>query len=364
MKPRFLAFVLSLSLLLTGCGWLDGSYTSVKVHRENRPAAPSGAVSAANKQELRAALEDVIDMGAQTAAIKVGKYPEETLTQDVILAVRYAMDSYPIGAYAVENIDYEIGTSAGEPAVAVNITYRHGAAAIKRIRKVRNMENAAAQVKAALYNCDASLVMAVEEFKPEDMTQVVEDYAAAYPQVVMETPKVTELTHGTGDSRVLEISFSYQNSRDDLKNMQTQVKPVFDAAMLYVSNNAEEHQKFSQLYSFLMERFDYKVETSLTPAYSLLHHGVGDSKAFARVYAAMCRGEGLECMTVTGTCNAEPRTWNMVKENGCYYHVDLLYCNTIGTYQPRTDAEMEGYVWDYSAYPVCDGNPEKEMSEK
>ncbi len=364
MKPRVLALVLSLSLLLTGCGWLDGSYTSVKIHRENRPASPSDAVSAANKQELRAALEDVIDMGVQMAAIKVGQYPEEKLTQDVILAVRYAMDSYPIGAYAVENIDYEIGTSVGEPAVAVNITYRRSAAELKRIRKVRNMENVAAQVKAALYNCDASLVMAVEEYRAEDVTQVVEDYAADYPQVVMEIPKVTELTHGSGNSRVLEISFAYQNSRDDLKNMQAQVKPVFDAAMLYVSNNAEERQKFSQLYSFLMERFDYKVETSLTPAYSLLHHGVGDSKAFAQVYAAICRSKGLTCMTVTGTCNAEPRTWNMVKENDCYYHVDLLHCNEIGAYRTRTDAEMEGYVWDYSAYPVCDGKPEKEMSEK
>lgn len=354
MKPRILALMLAASLMLTGCGWLDGSYSSVVVHREHRTSSHNDAVSAANKKELRSAMEDIIEMGTQTAAIKVGQYPEERLTEDVILAVRYATSTFPIGAYAVDKIDYEIGTSAGEPAVALNITYRRSPAEIQRIRKVRNMDTAESQVKAALYNCDASLVIAVEEYKPVDMTQVVEDYAAAYPQVVMEVPKVTELIHGSGNSRVVELSFAYQNSRDDLKNMQTQVKPVFDSSMLYVSSNAEDHQKYAQLYAFLMERFDYKVETSLTPAYSLLHHGVGDSKAFAQVYAAMCRGKGLECMTVTGTCNAEPRTWNMVKENDRYYHVDLLYCNSVGAYSPRTDAQMEGYVWDYSAYPACD----------
>lgn len=364
MKRYFLALIFTVTLLFTGCGWMDGNYTSVVAHREHRTPSPNDAVSVANKIELRAALEDIVAMGTQTAAIKVGDYPEDRLEEDVILAVRYAGSTYPIGAYAVEKIDYEIGTSGGEPALAVNITYRRSAAEIQRIRKVRNMDAAASQVKAALYNYDASLVMAVEEYFPVDMTQVVEDYAAAYPQVVMEIPKVTELLYGSGNGRVVEMSFTYQNSRDDLRTMQAQVKPVFDAAVLYVSSNADEHQKFSQLYSFLMERFDYKVETSMTPAYSLLHHGVGDSKAFAQVYAVMCRSEDLECMTVTGTCNAEPRTWNMVKQDGCYYHVDLLYCNSIGAYQPRTDEEMEGYVWDYSAYPVCNGVPEKENGEK
>lgn len=363
MKPRFLAFILILTLLLSGCSWLNGSYTSVVAHREHRTTSPNDAVSASDKKELRAALEDIIDMGTQTAAIKVGSYPGDRLTEDVILAVRYAQKDYPVGAYAVEKIDYEFGTSGGEPAVAVNITYRRSTAEIQRIRKVKSMDTAASQVKAALYNYDANLVMMVEEYTSVDMTQIVEDYAAAYPQVVMEIPKVTELLYGSGNSRVVELSFAYQNSREDLKTMQTQVKPVFDAAMLYVSSNAEEHQKYAQLYAFLMERFDYKIETSLTPAYSLLHHGVGDSKAFAQVYAAMCRSEDLECMTVTGTCNAEPRTWNLVKEDGCYYHVDLLYCNSMGAYQPRTDDQMEGYVWDYSAYPVCDGKPEKENEE-
>lgn len=364
MKPRFLTFLLMLTLVLTGCSWLDGSYSSVVAHREHRTSAPSDAVSASDKKELRAALEDIIDMGTQAAAIKVGGYPADRLTEDVILAVRYAKKDYPVGAYAVEGIEYEIGTSGGEPAVAVNITYRRSAGEIQGIRKVRDMDTAASQVKAALTNYDASLVMMVEEYTSVDMMQIVEDYAAAFPQVVMEIPKVTELLYGTGNSRVVELSFAYQNSREDLKTMQTQVKPVFDAAMLYVSSNAQEHQRYAQLYAFLMERFDYKIETSLTPAYSLLHHGVGDSKAFAQVYAAMCRSKDLECMTVTGTCNAEPRTWNMVKQDGCYYHVDLLDCSLKGAYQPRTDDQMEGYVWDYSSYPVCDGVPVKENEEK
>ena len=99
-----------------------------------------------------------------------------------------------------------------------------------------------------------------------------------------------------------------------------------------------------------MERYDYKFETSITPAYSLLCHGVGDGEAFATVYAAMCRQAGLDSRVVTGTRAGEPWWWIMVCDNGTYYHVDLLQCNAAGGFRELTDTEMEGYVWDYSAY--------------
>ena len=189
------------------------------------------------------------------------------------------------------------------------------------------------------------------------MVQIVQDYASTHPQDVMETPQVTEEVYGIGHSRVLELTFSYQSGRDALRSMQSQVKPVFDSAVLYVSGEGAQGQKFSQLYAFLMERFDYKIETSITPAYSLLRHGVGDSRAFATVYAAMCRDAGLECIVVTGTRSGEPRTWNMICEDGFYWHVDLLRCNEDGRFLKALDADMEGYVWDYSAYPSCDNAP-------
>ena len=106
-----------------------------------------------------------------------------------------------------------------------------------------------------------------------------------------------------------------------------------------------------------MERFDYKVETSITPSYSLLRHGVGDSRAFATVYAAMCRAANLECIVVTGTRSGEPWSWNMICEDGYYWHVDLLNSNEKGKFEKKLDADMEGYVWDYSAYPLCDNAP-------
>ena len=192
-----------------------------------------------------------------------------------------------------------------------------------------------------------------DSYEQMDFGQIVRDYAMDHPQNVMETPQVTSEVYGIGQTRVVELTFAYQTSRDSLRTMQSQVQPVFDSAVLYVSGEGSQSQKYSQLYAFLMERFDYTVETSITPAYSLLRHGVGDSRAFATVYAAMCRAAGLDCIVVTGTRSGDPWVWNIICQDDVYYHVDLLRCNENGRFRRLLDEDMAGYVWDYSAYPRC-----------
>ena len=353
MKRNFVIMVLAMSLLLSGCGFLDGNYVSVTRHREQRLTSQNDVTSASNYLELMDVLEDMIADGREVAAINVAQYPQDALDDGMEMAIRHARENYPIGAYAVEDVQYELGTSGGDPALSVTIVYQHSRAEILRIRRVKDIQEAEKLISDSLEGYESSIVFLVENYFDRDFTQFVQDYAAAHPETVMETPQVTVGAYGTGQSRVVELIFTYQTSRDSLRRMQSQVKPVFDSAALYVSGDGEQRQKFSQLYAFLMERFDYKIETSITPAYSLLKFGVGDSRAFATVYAAMCRGAGLECLTVTGTRAGEPWVWNIVLDEGRYYHVDLLRCNETGRYQEKTDGEMAGYVWDYAAYPQC-----------
>ena len=353
MKRNFIIMVLAMSLLLSGCGFLDGNYVSVTRHREQRLTSQNDVTSASNYLELMDVLEDMIADGREVAAINVAQYPQDALDDGMEMAIRHARENYPIGAYAVEDVQYELGTSGGDPALSVTIVYQHSRAEILRIRRVKDIQEAEKLISDSLEGYESSIVFLVENYFDRDFTQFVQDYAAAHPETVMETPQVTVGAYGTGQSRVVELIFTSQTSRDSLRRMQSQVKPVFDSAALYVSGDGEQRQKFSQLYAFLMERFDYKIETSITPAYSLLKFGVGDSRAFATVYAAMCRGAGLECLTVTGTRAGEPWVWNIVLDEGRYYHVDLLRCNETGRYQEKTDGEMAGYVWDYAAYPQC-----------
>ena len=293
MKQKAILLMLVMSCLLSGCNVINRSYVSVEPHKEQRQQQQTDVIMASNYPELLDALKSMIASGTEVAAIKVPEYPENTIEYSMKQAIRYSREKDPIGSYAVADIVYEFGSSSGVPAVSVSITYHHNRSEIQRIRKAADIQKAERIVAEALKGYEPGMVILVDQYEDRDFSQFVQDYAEENPQTVMEIPQVSQNSYGSGEARVLELIFTYQTSRDALRRMQTQVQPVFDSAALYVSGEGEDFQKFSQLYGFLMERFDYKFETSITPAYSLLRHGVGDSRAFATVYAAMCRGAVL-----------------------------------------------------------------------
>ncbi len=353
---RMMGLVLLACLLFNGCASVfDGHYVSVTPYENQGSEDMDKAVAAADFEELCTALRTMTHNGVESGVISVARYDQNLISQEVPRAIAQVRAEDPITAYAVEQIEFEVGANAGQPAVAVQISYVHDRTQIRKIRSVETMGQAQNRIALELASYSAGVVLQVEQYEETDLAQWAEDYADLYPELVMECPEVTvDIYPESGESRVVELKFSYQNGRDDLRTMQSHVSPIFAASELYVGGDGAPREKFSQLYAFLMERFEnYTVETSLTPAYSLLIHGVGDAEAFASVYAAMCRQAGLECMSVGGTRNGSAWYWNIVRDGDRYYHVDLLQCSANGTFRECADGEMGGYVWDYSAYPVC-----------
>ena len=355
MKKIIIA-VMTVCMLLTGCSsWMDGHYASIKPHMEHNQQVGDGITAVSNTQQIRQALINMIENAVETRAISVEDMASEAVEKNMQRAIQYILTNHPLAAYAVEDIVYEVGITGGVPAVVVTVKYNHNRMEIQRIRQVQGMEKAVGLIYAALDELEQGVVLQVSDYVATDYAQLVENYALQNPNEVMEIPQVTVNVYpDSGLVRVVELKFVYQNTRESLRQMLRYVQPRFTSATLYVSGEEEQSVKFSRLYAFLMETASYTIETSITPAYSLLRHSVGDSKAFATVYAAMCRAAGLDCLVVTGTKSGEPWFWNIICEDGVYYHVDLLRASAVGQYLKLNDAQMEGYVWDYDAYPACE----------
>lgn len=353
---RILAALLTVCLwcALSGCDlWMDGNYFSVKPHLEENDGSRQESMEVTSFEQLQTALIELVEDGGQSSVIYMPGFQPGQLTGYMDRAIRYLTQNHAISAYAVDEIVYEIGTNTGRTAIAVDITYIHNRSEILRIRKTQSMADALEVIHGALEGCEAGIVVQIAAYEDVDFTQTVQDYVADHPDTCMEMPQVAAAVYPeSGEERVVELTFTYQTSRDALRDMQAYVEPVFEAADLNVSGEETESAKFALMYAFLMERSDYQVETSITPAYSLLRHGVGDSKAFATVYAAMCRRAELDCQVVTGTRGGEPWVWNIICEDGIYYHVDLLSSVKTGRLHKLHEADMQGYVWDYSAYPA------------
>ena len=344
---RFLALALAAVLCLPGCGWMDGSYVSVTPHQVGlRQTEEDSATTVSSYMELRSALVRLVDEGSTEGRFLLEAYPREAAESDARRAVEYVTKTHPIGAYAVESVETAFGTNA----LSVDIVYRNSRQEIESIRTVRGIEGAEKAVAEALDECSDRLVLQISGYQETDFSQMVRSYALLNPDRVMEVPSVTvRVCPDRGDVRVVELLLFYQTGRETLRTMREQVQPVFSSAALYVSGQADQRTKFSQLHAFLMERYDYRIQYTQTPAYSLLCEGTGDSRAFSQVYAAMCSRIGLEAVSVSGTRAGEKHQWNLICIDGVWYHLDLLGPQQ---FRPMTDAEMTGYEWDREAYPT------------
>lgn len=350
---RYVAFAAVLTVLVCifcGCGFWDGEYVSVEPYQQQNSGSQKKTITVANYQQMREAVVDLIDSGAESGILYIPNFSRGSVRFYMETAIRYATETTPIGAYAVENISYEIGTRSGKEAIALSISYRRELSEILRIEDADDMESACRIIDGEMEKCKPSVVVLVHDYKETDMVRYATAYAAQNPDLVMEIPAVEAYVYPeAGEERIVELIFTYKHDRDTLLQMKEKASYVFTASELYARSAGQVREKYAQLYAFLMERTNYLYEKSDTPAYSLLIEGRGDCKAFADVYAAMCRKAGLECHVVEGTRDGEPWTWNVIKFRGSNYHLDLLRCNQDGGFDPKIGSAMVGYSWDSSA---------------
>lgn len=353
---KYIALLVLCAILLAGCEaiWPDRDYVSVTPHEGQDNYSTQEVISVINESQIRMALLEVVENGVEHITLSAADFRGGNLTASVEAAIRFVTVDNAIGAYAVEQITYDTGTHAGVDAVAVNVDYRHDRTEIQRIKQAKNMDEARIIIESAIDQFESGVVLRIEGYEETDFVQYVADYADSYPELVMELPEVTFAVYPeSGSTRVLEIAFTYQTGRETMRNMRTFVQPIFVGAGNHVSSETKDSPKFSKLYSYLMDRAEYTLGSSVTPSYTLLQHGMGDSKTFAIVFASMCRWAGLECQVVEGTRDGEVWYWNIIGQNGVYYHVDLMRCEEAGKLQRKSDVDMDGYEWDREAFPVC-----------
>lgn len=348
---RVAVLFFALCLLLSGCtNWIDGSYSSVKPHIDT-DQTQNKTVTVSNYEELTAALISMIEGGTKSGIIPMQYSDDAAIHADMEKAIRDICKNDPFAAYTVNHIGYELSSSANRTAVSVQISYLQNRVSANQIQRVETQKQVEQLIAQQLKDCGSGVVLYFDTPEDVDYAQMVSDYALTYPQLVIEEPEVTVSCYPEmGQPQIVELRFSYQTSRAQLQSMQNQVAPFFTSAAQHVAGNWTDAAKYERLYSFLMGRYEYSIQTSITPAYSLLLHGEGDSRAFAVVYAAMCRQAGLECHVVTGTRDGSPWVWNAIRINGDYRYIDLIRCSQQREFHFHTQEEMTDYVWDYSAH--------------
>lgn len=369
---KIIACLLLLGLLagLSACG-TDDSYLSVRTHVEpSMPAteAPQQdeAPTAGNRSELRGAMLSFVRNWTEQGEIRISGYSGD-LSADLTETVRYITQEDPIGAYAVDYADAELRGDSQTGIVEVSIVFRRSAAEIDAIVTVSGVNGAHAKIRQALANFDAALTLRIRSYEDADFSGYIRTYCLEHPESAMALPEVSAAVYpDTGETRILELHFTYSQPRDTLRSMQTAVNTILDSAAAYVESGTTPQRSAELLARFLLARFTYTMadETPDMPAYDLLCSGRAHSLSFASVFYAECVRAGLECRLVSGTRGGESYWWNLLQLDETWYAVDLMRSveqggDTLALLDPAA-LRGEGYDWDAEAYP---SNPATEPEE-
>lgn len=351
---KIVPLLLAACLVLSGCGkWMTGSYVSVTLHQEHRQQALSDTMSVSTLVEVESALASLVDERLESGTIVLENYDMDQADADLAAATAYILERYPMGAYAVSNLEC---TRNPEPTV-VNITveYRISKQQMDRVEQLNSEARVKTRLQALLADLGSSMTFQVKNLGDVDFSQWIQDYADENPNQVMTIPRLTLVYYPErGEEQIVELSLDYDYSREDMRSYQDLVQAEYRQAVRQVKRESDPLEKYNALFRFMEDRPDKRFESSVTPAYSLLHDNVGDSKAYALNFAAIGRLAELEIYTVVGSLYGEVHHWNICAIDDTYFHIDPYQLIRDGAeFTMRYDDEMEGYVWDYDAYPSC-----------
>ena len=128
---RLLIPILCVVLLLSGCRWMQGSYASVVPYAQQEDRYDKGITSVSSYQEMRSALIQMIENGEDSRTLSLVDFNSSQVETNLVLAIRNVRSATPVGAYAVEDIHYDFGSTGGVSAVVVTVQYNHNRSEIR-----------------------------------------------------------------------------------------------------------------------------------------------------------------------------------------------------------------------------------------
>ena len=349
-----------LLLLLTGCG-TGNDYLSIRPHVEQSPQVSSPTESdpipiVSNRLELRGAILSFIDNWKEQGTVLIRDY-EGDVAQNLSEVMEYATYRHPTGAYAVDYADAEILEENGQQSVQVSFVFRRSITEINSIVLVDNNAAAYDKIKEALNSYSTSLTLRIRRYKEHDFAKDIVDYCMNHPQSILTIPQYSlKLYPEEGDHRILELHFTYPESKSTMREMQQELETTFHSVITYSQSGSTSLDKVKRLCYYLIRRPNQTLmdEAPPFPVYSLLAENKGHDLSFAMCFRDLCGSLGIQAHIVEGSKNGQTYYWNLLELEDTAFFVDLRRYVEQGekTMTPLYDEDLllEGYFWDQSIY--------------
>ena len=338
-------------------------YLSVRPHVEQPTTQPKEEpeqepVIVRNRTELRGAILTLIRNWQETGAVQIPNY-EGDVESDLSEALQYATRKDPIGAYCVDYADGEIIGKDNSAYIQFSIVFRRSAAETNAIIPVSNSREVFGKINEALDTFSTSLTLRIRNYTEEDFSAHILQYCMENPRKILAIPEFSaELYPEEGSHRILELHFSYPESKESMRSKLHSMQTLFQSSAIHAEKGQTDLERGENIFRYLTGRYSaYHIsrKTPTMPAYSLLCQKTAHDLSFAIVFHDRCKEVGLKSSIITGEKNGSPYYWNLLYLENQAYHVDLLRSvergETALTLLYDEDLLAEGYSWDQENTP-------------
>ena len=359
------AAALALVLLLTGCrSMYEAEYTYSEMYdAKTRTESQAEGVEVKNYAQLCSALQDMIADYDKHGVLLFSNY-SGSVSDDMAAACYEVKTVAPLGAYAVEELDYELDRIVSYYTADISIRFRRTHDEVDSVITLNGTAELKTAVTGAMEEGQNKLTVRVysSAVSEQYITDMITDAYFDQPLLCAEQPSPEVKSYPSeGYNRIYEISFGFTQTPERLAEMKSEL-----AAAVSAMSSAAYGESDGALALRLAEQLYHSCAESDSPAHdtaygALVEHEAG-SLGMAMAYKALCLSRGIDCLTVRGSI-AETRLrshgWNIVTLDGDSYHVDVSRLNTYGRGAMflASDSAMWGrYVWDTEYYPACTGH--------
>lgn len=333
--------------LLCGCASVfDRGYYSVTPHQEQSASDEDASIlRAENYTDLVSCVQHFVSMGQASGTVHVYKYPGD-ITADLKRACSEVRTEDPLGAYALNSVDYSCNRIVSYYECTFNFLYRRTPEQIAAITTAYGTATIRDLLQDKLSSFATSLAIRTSDYYADraSLYTLVQEAYYADPLTAQDYPRVTVAIYpDSGDVRIVEFNFTYSWPET---TMVSRVNATMAAAGELVGRDTGATATVAWLlYSRLLENAVYREDGS-SSVYGALCLGSANSEGLALGYALLCRQAGISCTLVKGTLGDTPHCWNQVTLDGETYFLDLTRSDPEESFLlPAEELLAAGYQW-------------------
>ncbi|NCB74647.1 MAG: transglutaminase domain-containing protein [Clostridia bacterium] len=372
MKKRIISLLIVVSLLaaLSGCSSMfKKEYLSVSEYKDDQQnLLSSNTTQISNFIELKAAIIAMVSGHKAEGRLRFTAY-DGTIQDDLSRALLEAKSENALASFAVDYMSYDLSPIVTYYEAVVYITYKKTQSEIDDIRYITGKAELADAIEPVLEEMSSYVALRLTSatVTEEDVISAVNFAYTQNPVSCVVPPSVTVTIHPeSGLQRIIELDFEYGWKSSELEKMRAALNTKIQEIVRSASNVKDAEYAYN-LYQQLALSCTYdptgavrsgaELDSGLgSSAYGALLEYCADSRGFAAAYSALCRAAGIECLVVDGTMDNEAHSWNIIRIEGNYFHVDATAYYSLGAENSfmRSDEQFkDSYIWDAKKYPAC-----------